>query len=277
VKLTIILVWDKVEKMPIIKVNDVDLYYETYGQGEPLIFISGYTSDHSLWETVLGGFTDKYQVIIFDNRGAGQSSDKPDYPYTAQVMADDTIGLIKALDFQRVHIVGHSFGSCVAQTLAVKHPDYVKSIILINTLLKPQPRLELFAETRLELVKAAMADAIITKITSMLSFSNEYLAKAHRMEQLVKIGLTPITTQGMQHQMDGLLAFDSRQWSASIKKPCLIICADEDLIAGVDDSQQLQKTIADAEYFCFKKVGHVPMVEQPELFNKVVLQFLQKH
>jgi 3-oxoadipate enol-lactonase len=262
--------------MPIIKVNDIDLYYETYGQGEPLVFISGFTSDHSLWQPVLSGFTDKYQVIIFDNRGAGKSSDKPDYPYTAQVMADDTIGLIKALDFQRVHIIGHSFGSCVAQTLAAKHPDFVKSIVLSNTLLKPQPRLALFAETRLELLKASMADATITKITSLLCFSNEYLAKAHRIEQLVKIGLTPITAPGMQHQMDGLLAFDSSQWSGNIKKPCLIICADEDLIAGVDDSQHLQKTIAEAEYFCFKKVGHIPMVEQPELFNKVVLQFLEK-
>jgi pimeloyl-ACP methyl ester carboxylesterase len=48
--------------MPIIKVNDIDLYYETYGQGEPLVFISGFTSDHSLWQPVLSGFTDKYQV-----------------------------------------------------------------------------------------------------------------------------------------------------------------------------------------------------------------------
>jgi 3-oxoadipate enol-lactonase len=263
--------------MPIIKVNDVDLYYETYGQGEPLVFIAGFTSDHSLWEAVLNAYTAKYQVIIFDNRGAGQSSDKPDYPYTAQVMADDTIGLIKALDFQRVHIVGHSFGSCVAQTLAVKYPDFVKSIVLVNTLLKGQPRLQLFAETHLELTKAAMTPSTITKITSMLCFSNEYLARANRIEQLIKIGLTPITAQGMQHQLDGLLAFDSRHWSANIKKPCLIICADEDLIAGTQDSQLLQKSIAEAEYFCFKNVGHVPMVEQPELFNKVVLQFLEKH
>ncbi|MES2219205.1 MAG: alpha/beta hydrolase [Pseudomonadota bacterium] len=263
--------------MPTLKINDIDLYYETYGQGEPLIFISGFTCDHSMWEFVVPAFTHKYQVIIFDNRGSGQSSDKPDYPYTAQVLADDTIGLIKALDLQKVNIVGHSYGGCVTQTLALKYPEFVKSVVFSNTLLKAHPRLQLFAQTRFELMKANSAESAIVKLNALMCFSNEYLGKANRIEQLVKVGLTPMTVAGYQHQLDGLLAFDSRQWVANIKKPCLIICADEDLMVTLEEARHLEQTLTDTEYFCFKHVGHLPMFEQPELFNKVVLQFLEKH
>jgi 3-oxoadipate enol-lactonase len=263
--------------MPSIKVNDIDLYYETYGQGEPLVFIAGFTADHTIWEALVGAYTHKYQVIIFDNRGIGLSSDKPDYPYTAQVLADDTVGLLKALDFQHATLVGHSYGGCVAQTLAAKYPDYVKSVILVNTLMKAPARLQLFAQSRYEFLKANAPDSALIKYVSLMGFSNDYLSKANRIEQLLKIGLPTMSLAGYQHQVDGLLAFDSRQWVGNIKKPCLIICADEDLISDPQDSKKMEQAITDAEYFCFKNVGHIPMIEQPELFNKVVLQFLDKH
>jgi 3-oxoadipate enol-lactonase len=263
--------------MPTIKVNDIDLYYETFGQGEPLVFIAGLTSDLRLWSGIVEAYAQKYQVIVFDNRGSGKSSDKPDYPYTAQVMADDTIGLIKALDFQRVHVVGHSMGGCVAQTLAVKYPDFVKSIVLANTLLKVQPHAQLFGEIRLEMMQANTPVSTITRFVAMACFSNEYLSNSNRIEQMVKLGLPAMTLPGYEHQLAGLLAFDSKNWVANIKKPCLVIGADEDLIANVADSQYLAQAITDAEYFCFKKVGHVSLLEQPEIFNKVVLQFLGKH
>jgi 3-oxoadipate enol-lactonase len=263
--------------MPNLKINDVDLYYETYGQGEPLVFISGFTADHSLWEGVVGAYTHKYQVIIFDNRGVGNSSDKPDYPYTAQVMADDTIGLLKALELPQAHFVGHSFGSCVTQTIALKYPAFVKSAVLANTLLKAHPRLILFGETRQELMKAGIAASTNAKLNSMLCFSNQFLSPPGRIEQLIKVKSTTMSLKGYQHQLDGLKAFDSRPWVTDIKKPCLLICADEDLLADVADSQFIEKNIKTAEYFCFKNVGHIPMIEHPDIFNQVVLQFLAKY
>lgn len=263
--------------MPILKINDVDLYYETYGQGFPLVFISGFTADHSMWELLVGAYSHKYQVIIFDNRGAGKSSDKPDYPYTAQVMADDTIGLLKALELPQAHFIGHSFGSCVAQTIALKYPTYVKSIVLSNTLLRAHARLLLFSDTRFDLIKAEMPAAVITKLNLAMGYSNKFLSVSGRIEQITKIAPPAMTVQGYQHQFDGLKAFDSRNWVGDIKKPCLLICADEDLLADMADSQFIEKSIKEAEFFCFKNVGHVPMFEHPDIFNEVILQFLAKY
>jgi pimeloyl-ACP methyl ester carboxylesterase len=144
-------------------------------------------------------------------------------------------------------------------------------------LLKAHPRLVLFGETRQELMKLNAPLSASARLTSMLCFSNQFLSAPGRIEQLIKVAPAAMSLQGYQHQLDGLTAFDSRQWVSEIKKPCLLICADEDLLADMADSQFIEKNIKTAEYFCFKNVGHTPMIEHPDIFNQVVLQFLAKY
>jgi len=83
--------------MPTVKVNDITKYYEIHGEGEPMVLIAGLNSDHTLYQKV--GITprlaERYQVVAFDNRGVGQT-DKPDIPYTIEMMAEDTAGLLNA-------------------------------------------------------------------------------------------------------------------------------------------------------------------------------------
>ena len=92
----------------------------------------------------------------------------------------------------------------------------------------------------------------------------------------MKTGFFPMSLQGYQNQLHALLSFDSREWIGSLKVPCLVIAADEDLLADVEDAKQMEEKIFGAEYFCFSKVGHVPMVEKFEEFNKLALEFFAK-
>ena len=130
--------------MPTIKVNDIDMYYEIQGTGEPLVLIAGLNSDHTLYRSVLPRLAAHNQVILFDNRGVGQSS-KPDIPYSIEAMADDTAGLLDALGIAGAHILGTSMGGRIAVALALRHPRYVKSLILVSTVMTmkrvPQRRL----------------------------------------------------------------------------------------------------------------------------------------
>jgi len=82
--------------MPKIKANNINLYYEIHGQGQPVVFVAGFSGDHTAWQNLIADYAKNYQVVVFDNRGIGQS-DCPDYPYTIEMMADDAIGLVKAL------------------------------------------------------------------------------------------------------------------------------------------------------------------------------------
>ncbi len=95
--------------MPTIKVNDINMYYEIHGQGEPLLLIMGMGADLTMWGDSVYRFAKKYQVITFDNRGAGRT-DKPDIPYSIEMMADDTVGLMDRLNIERAHFLGLLWG-----------------------------------------------------------------------------------------------------------------------------------------------------------------------
>lgn len=125
--------------MPTIQVNDIQMYYEAHGEGEPLALIVGLGTDISEWDNIITGFTHRYQVIAFDNRGAGRT-DKPDQPYSVELMAEDTAGLLQALGIERAHILGVSLGGRIALALTLWHPERVNKLILVSTSARVQKR-----------------------------------------------------------------------------------------------------------------------------------------
>src|ERR1700719_4418655 len=121
--------------MPTIRVNDIDMYYEIHGEGEPVVLIAGLNSDHTLYRGIIPRLAENYQVVAFDNRGVGQT-DKPDIPYSIEMMAEDTAGLLNALGIEQAHLLGTSMGGRIAAALALQHPQQVKSLILVSTIVK---------------------------------------------------------------------------------------------------------------------------------------------
>lgn len=114
-----------------VEVGDVKLAYYTRGQGKPLVMINGFISTMSLWDPLLVDELAKHhQLILFDNRGVGLSTDTTDNRTTIPQMADDTAGLIKALGLNKPDILGWSMGARIAQQLLVRHPDIVGKAVL---------------------------------------------------------------------------------------------------------------------------------------------------
>src|SRR5512146_1889888 len=108
--------------MPTAKVNDITMYYEIQGEGEPLVLIAGLRLDIAEYNGIDSWLAQKYQVVAFDNRGAGRT-DKPDIPYSIEMMADDIAGLLYALGVKQAHIIGISMGGRIALALALQHPE----------------------------------------------------------------------------------------------------------------------------------------------------------
>ena len=108
--------------MPIVESKGIHIYYEIIGSGEPLVIIGGLSIDVTALERIISELAQKYQVIAFDNRGAGRS-DKPDIPYSIEMMAEDTSGLLSVLKIQKAHIMGISLGGRIAIALTLKHPE----------------------------------------------------------------------------------------------------------------------------------------------------------
>lgn len=118
--------------MPTVKVNDINMYYEQHGEGEPLVLINGLGNDITVFMPIVLRLSQQYRVLAFDNRGAGRT-DKPDIPYTIEMMAGDTAALMDAAGINQAHILGISMGGRIAMALALEHPEKVMSLALVST------------------------------------------------------------------------------------------------------------------------------------------------
>ena len=117
--------------MPQIHVHDIDLYYETSGRGQPILFIHGLGSSVRDWELQVVFFSKQYQVVIVDVRGHGKSG-KPPGPYSMAQFATDAAGLIRALNISPAHMVGISLEGMIAFQLAADAPDAARSLTIVN-------------------------------------------------------------------------------------------------------------------------------------------------
>ena len=114
-----------------VQVGDVKLAYYTRGQGEPLLMINGFISTMSLWDpALLDELSKEHQLVLFDNRGVGLSTDTQENQTTIPQMADDAAGLAKALGFEKVNILAWSMGARIGQQLLIRHPELVRKAVL---------------------------------------------------------------------------------------------------------------------------------------------------
>lgn len=264
--------------MPKIKINDINMYYEERGQGEPLVLIGGFCADHFAWMSVASLFAQNYRVILCDNRGAGQS-DCPDFPYTMQMLADDIVALCKQLNISQAHFLGNSMGGHIVQTLAYRYPELTCSAVISNSSAKMNVRAKLGVESRLPLLSLPVPPSAIMKSVLAQLYSIDFLSRQGMVDDLVNVMLAnpyPTTEVGYRNQMHALLEFDSVSWLEKITAPTLVVYSDDDALVDLDSSQLLCSKIPNAEAYCFQRVGHLPHIEKPAEFYQVVRAFLEK-
>ena len=114
------------------KIEDIQIYYEEYGEGPPLIMILGLGQDTATWEFQISDFSRHFRIILLDNRDSGKSSSCSE-TYTTETMARDTLGLMDHLGIERTHLLGTSMGGMIAQQVALIAPERVISLVLAST------------------------------------------------------------------------------------------------------------------------------------------------
>ena len=118
--------------MPKAKIGEIQINYEEYGQGTPLVMVLGLGQDLTTWDFQIPEFSGHFRVIAFDNRDSGTSSGCKK-SYTTETMARDTIGLMDYLGIDRAHLLGTSMGGMIAQQIVLTAPERVISLILAST------------------------------------------------------------------------------------------------------------------------------------------------
>jgi pimeloyl-ACP methyl ester carboxylesterase len=260
--------------MSIAKLKDIEIYYELHGDGKPLVLIAGYASDHLYWEGMLGKLAQHFQVLTFDNRGAGQTKDA-DSPFTIETMANDTMALIKYLNLAQPHIVGHSMGGAVAQAFAHQYPDHLNKLIIANSAHKLKLKTFLAMESLLNLRKDSIAFDHLIDTALPWFFSSAYLADPKHIELFKKSILNNPYLQSIEdqeRQLNAMKSFDSQSWLHEIKVPTLIIGSEEDILNLPLECQHL----ATALHAGLVTVpgGHSSPIEQAEKLSKLIMDFL---
>lgn len=261
--------------MPTLHANDIEIYYELHGKGKPLVLIAGYTGDHSFWDFMLDDLAKKFQVLIFDNRGIGQTKDSNN-SFTLEMMADDTMMLVEQLGLVKPVIIGQSMGGAIAQIIAKNYGDKIDRLIILNSAAKFSVRSGKVLESLLNCRKESLPFDLFIDSALPWFFSSEFLAKPENItafKQALINNPYPQTVADQERQFNALLPFDSREWIHQITTPTLVISATNDIIALPEESKALAQGIAHSQFQSIPG-AHSSPVEQFNKVNQLIEHFL---
>lgn len=260
--------------MPKIRIRDINLYYESAGQGPPLLFIHGLGMSTRDWEAQTAFFSKDYRVITFDLRGHGRS-DKPPGPYTIAGFTSDTAGLIRSLDIAPAHVAGISLGGVIAFQLALSAPELLKTMTIINSgpaFLLQTARQKFEMGWRLFLIR-------VTGMRSVAEFLTRRLFPKKGQEALrraVAARWAQNDRQAYLHSFKALVGWNVGKLLGNIRCPTLVVAADQDY-TPVSYKQHYVSKMVDAELAVVADSRHATPLDQPERFNRILADFLSKH
>lgn len=262
-----------------VRANGQELYFETHGEGPAVVLLMGIGYDCSLWKLhQVPALSKRFQVILFDNRDAGQSSPAR-RGYTIADMADDVAGLLDALEVPRAHLLGLSMGSMIAQEFALRHGERVSRMVLTGP--EAAPARSAFHPIRAwQWVKANdRAGAIFANEQFTWLFSAGFLRNAAAVEQTLAFlssNPNPVSPAAYARQADAYLGFDVLDRLGAIEAPTLVIVGEQDLLTPPWTVREVADRIPGARFELITGDGasHVVPLERPEEFNRLVTEFL---
>lgn len=272
--------------MPRLPVDDLELYYELEGdQPRPLLVLHGGLGvDHVPYRRTLAPLTERFKLVLFDQRGNGRSVPADLSKLSMPRLADDAIGLVDGLGLERVTVFGHSYGGFVAQELALRHPDRVEGLILVGTTPgqlgageeaevdqgPPPPsqlseRMAVFPTTDTE-VAELMLDLLPFYFPDF-----EDMARLHNAFE----GVT-YRADAMARGFEVLAGWSSVDRLRSIEAPTLLLAGALDLFTSYPQSYRIARHLPDAQVVVVPDSGHFPWIDQPGVFFGAVHDWADK-
>jgi pimeloyl-ACP methyl ester carboxylesterase len=264
--------------MPTIKANGISIYYEIDGEGDPLILIMGLRRNAEWWYRQIPALSEHFQVVAFDNRGAGRS-DQPDEDYSMALFADDTAALMQTLGLTSAHVLGISMGGYIAQELAIKYPQRVRRLVLGCTGPGGPQAVHMTSERMEKFVaNEGLTPREILHKDMDIYFSERFIREeAEKIEEFVEISLRFYQPPGpFLRQLAACRRHNTYDRLHRITHPSLILTGDEDPLVPPGNSLLLQGRIPQARLETFPAGRHCFFMEFSALFNQKVVNFFEK-
>lgn len=258
-------------------IGDIRIYYEIYGQGEPLLLIMGLGGHILDWgRALLQELAEHYRVIIFDNRGSGRT-DQPSGPYSIKQMARDTIGLMNAIGLKQASIFGVSMGSMIAQEIAINNSEKVEKLVLGCThaggdmQVKPAPEIEVYLIPRTDLT---LQGALWWSAPA--GYPPEFIyAHPEIVEKKIQANMAyPCQPHAYLAQLAAFKEYDSHSRISSIKAPTLMITGQKDVLVPPENSRIMSRQIPNARLSEIEGAGHLFWVSHSNETLSLLTSFL---
>ena len=272
-----------IQDIPIKKVHvgDIEVAYKIFGKGHPILLISGSGNVMEFWPAnFLEELAANHTVIIFDNRGVGNTT-VGTKPFSIAQFANDTIGLLDALNIQRADVLGFSMASFIAQQLTLTHPERVSRLVLYGASCGGQeaiPQTPEVARIISDVVnnRSQDADAFLS-----VTFPPEWLRTHPNFLENISQSTETISSATLVKQFNAVEDWLSQNWTGvcgqltKISMSTLIITGTEDVAVPAANSLILVQKISGAWLVQIEGAGHGLMLQYPEQFSKIVRTFLE--
>lgn len=260
--------------MPEVERGDARIWWDSDGDGDPVLLIMGLGYPSDMWYRLLPAVRERYRAVWFDNRGVGRTG-VPEGPYLMETMAEDAAAVLDAAGVDRAHVVGASMGGVIAQELALRHPDRVRSLVLACTHPGGQEA-------------APLDEAVASMLTARGDLTPEEAAELavpfvyaestprERIEEdIAKRMANPTAPQGYLNQLAGIFAHagtHSRLGSVSV--PTLVVHGTADRLVSAENAKILAAAIPGARLELIDGASHIFFTDQTERSIRLLRDFL---
>ncbi len=257
--------------MAFVVLDGLRAFYETRGEGSPILFIHGSAGNHSIWRRQLDFFDERYQLIAIDLMGHGKSEIAVHTStITIKLYAEFINSFLEALGIEKTTLVGQSLGGAVCISFRLLFPEKVNCLGLVNTGAKlgvDPTLLSLMRKDFHEVVRKGFGTTLGQKREA-----SEMKGIDWAMDEMLKID----PAIGLA-DFEACNKFDAREQLSQITNPTQIIGGSEDVLTPPWYQQYLHEKIKSSELRIIEGAGHFSMIEKPEEFNAAFLEFFKRH
>ena len=260
-----------------VRVGDIDVSYRAMGSGQPLLLITGYSATMDMWDpVVLKELSSRYRVIVFDNRGIGKTT-ASDQPFTIELFAEDTIGLMDALKIKKAHVFGWSMGTFIATEATLRHPDRVGKLILYggNCGWRSKEVVPAAPEVTESLTSLSGTPAERSQRLVRVLYPEKWLRDHPDFLKSLPRPKAPVSRDSITRQSQAMGAWKGTCGRiGEITQSTLVITGTEDVVVPPANALLMVSRIP-GSWLIRMPGGHANMYQYPKTFSRALLTFLE--
>lgn len=265
------------------KVNGIEMYYETRGEGYPLLMLQGFGASSESWDQLeprVADLSKHYLTITPDNRGTGRSG-LGKGKFSVGTIADDSMALLDELGIKKAHVLGTSFGGMISQEIAINYPERVKGLVLLytgpggSTFDYPGQRSAIEKMGWFSNPPKGMSPEVVMGEILRLVYYGPWL-EANMSRIMATSTKFPTSLEGFAGQYEALMGFDTTSRLIRIKSSTLVVHGEDDLAIFPQVARFMASRIWGSELRMLKEAGHCLSEERWGEVREIVLGFLSR-